>query len=409
MKFSVEKLVQGSCRLGVLRDVGKLKNQTVETPFCLLYTRGGSVPNLSNDTLGYVQDLPPVALMPLNVLAEHHETVQEYGKGIAEFTVMKDFLVCCTMQDPCTAAPSGYNDKTSVALWGRSGKMKVDPELFVKVQEAFQPDWFQCLGDADTCKTSSKKRTKKAVDNTLNFLDEILSKRKSSQTLQKMALFGSIGGGFSQFERERSAKETVARNVEGFALEGFQNDGEEFCQFGDKDFVDILSLTLKHLPEDKPRMMCAVLRPDVVLQAVRAGIDIFDTSYAYAATEKGHALVFDYNYHTPSEEVKDSDETKMSTPATESGFTINLGDKKYRDDFGPLLAGCKCFTCKTNTRAYINHLNNVTELQQGILLMIHNLHHYLGFFSALRQSLREDKFDQLEALIAQQKPHSPDR
>jgi hypothetical protein len=40
MKFSVEKLVQGSCRLGVLSEIVK-KHGMVETPFCLLYTRGG--------------------------------------------------------------------------------------------------------------------------------------------------------------------------------------------------------------------------------------------------------------------------------------------------------------------------------------------------------------------------------
>ena len=43
--------------------------------------------------------------------------------------------------------------------------------------------------------------------------------------------------------------------------------------FNNKIFVQ------KHLPEEKPRMLCAVWRPDTVLQAVRAGIDIFDTSY----------------------------------------------------------------------------------------------------------------------------------
>ena len=35
------------------------------------------------------------------------------------------------------------------------------------------------------------------------------------QVLQKMSLFGCVGGGFSHFERERSAKETVARDVDG--------------------------------------------------------------------------------------------------------------------------------------------------------------------------------------------------
>ena len=33
--------------------------------------------------------------------------------------------------------------------------------------------------------------------------------------MQKMTVFGSVEGGFSQFERERSAKEIVARDVDG--------------------------------------------------------------------------------------------------------------------------------------------------------------------------------------------------
>ncbi|KAK7495803.1 hypothetical protein BaRGS_00013023 [Batillaria attramentaria] len=402
MKFSVEKIVHGGCRLGLLHEVGKLQSVTVETPLCLLHTKAGSAPNLSMDTLGYIQNLPPIALMPLNLLAEHHETLEEYKKGIADFTAMKDFLICCSLQDPCTAVPSGYNDKTSVALWGRAGKMKVDPELFVKIQEAFQPDWFQCLGDSDTNKDSSKKRSKKAVDNTLNFLDEILKRRKSSEILQQSSVFGSIEGGFNQFERERSAKETAARGVDGFAIEGFQSDGQEFRQFHEKEFTDILGLTLKHLPEDKPRMMLGVWRPDSVLQAVSAGIDIFDSSYAYSVSEKGRALVFDFDYHKKHwESITDDDGSENSKNATTTGrgFSVDLKDSRYKDDFSPVLKGCGCYTCKTYTRAYLNHLLTTSELQSGVLLMVHNLHHYFGFFEAIRQSLREDKFQQLQQLI----------
>ncbi|XP_076455203.1 queuine tRNA-ribosyltransferase accessory subunit 2-like isoform X2 [Babylonia areolata] len=355
--------------------------------------------------LGYVPHLPSVALMPLNLLAEHHEALQEYKKGIAEFCAMKDLVVCCTVQDPATAVPSGYNDKASVALWTRGGKLKMDPELYVRVLEALRPDWAVCLADADTCKTASKKRCKKAVDNTLNFLDDVLAKTKHSEVLQQTSMFGSVGGGFNHFERQRSAKEMAARNVDGFALEGFQNDGEEFCQFADQEFADVLQHTLKHLPEDRPRMMCAVWRPDMVIQAVRAGIDIFDTSYTYTAAEKHQALTFDFNYSAPAElgwKDNSSDAEKIRHKTQNCGFTIDLSDKRYSADFGPVLKGCECYTCRTFSRAYIHHLINTTELQRGVLLMIHNLHHYLAFFRAVRQSLREDKFGDLESLILSQ-------
>ncbi|KAL8567083.1 hypothetical protein ACOMHN_027510 [Nucella lapillus] len=387
MKFVIEQLVMGCCRLG-------------------------SAPNLGIDMLGLVPHLPPVALMPLNLLAEHVEALQEYKKGIAEFTAMKDFVVCCTMHDPAVAVPGGYNDKASVALWTRAGKLKVDPEVFVRVLEAFQPDWFLCLGDSDTCKTSSKKRCKKAVDNSLNFLDDVLAKRKHSEGLQKMWMLGSVGGGFSPFERERAAREVTARNVDGFALEGFQNDGEEFRQFDDPEFVDILQRTLKHLPEAKPRMMCGVWRPDAVLRAVRAGIDIFDTSYTYAAAEKNQALVFDFNYNKPEELAKQdgvSDAKKVDQETDPRGFTIDLSEKRYHDDFGPVLEGCTCYTCKTYSRAYLHHLINTSELQRGVLLIIHNLQHYLGFFGAVRQALREEKFGELESLIRNQTMDATDR
>lgn len=60
-------------------------------------------------------------------------------------------------------------------------RFQVDPELFIKVQEAFKADWIQCMGDADTSKQSSKKRSRKAVDSSLIFLDELLQKRKTSK------------------------------------------------------------------------------------------------------------------------------------------------------------------------------------------------------------------------------------
>lgn len=42
MKFSVQNVKNG-CRLGLITDLGKNGNKSIETPMCMLYTRGGKL------------------------------------------------------------------------------------------------------------------------------------------------------------------------------------------------------------------------------------------------------------------------------------------------------------------------------------------------------------------------------
>ena len=53
----------------------------------------------------------------------------------------------------------------------------MDVDLFMAVQEAAHPTFYQCLSDADTDKESGRKRAGKAVDRTLSFLDRIIERR----------------------------------------------------------------------------------------------------------------------------------------------------------------------------------------------------------------------------------------
>ena len=59
--------------------------------------------------------------------------------------------------------------------------LQLDVDSFIELQEAIQPDWFECLSDSDTNKESSRKRATKAVDRTLGFLDNIINKHKHSK------------------------------------------------------------------------------------------------------------------------------------------------------------------------------------------------------------------------------------
>ncbi|TSK98429.1 Queuine tRNA-ribosyltransferase accessory subunit 2 [Bagarius yarrelli] len=76
-----------------------------------------------------------------------------------------------------------------------------------------------------------------------------------------------------------------------------------------------------------------------------------------------------------------------------------LCQKEYRDDFRPLVDGCSCYCCKNHTRAYVHHLLVTNELLAGVLLMLHNTAHYLGFFQALRDAVESDRLQDLKRKV----------
>ncbi|XP_046577462.1 queuine tRNA-ribosyltransferase accessory subunit 2-like isoform X1 [Haliotis rubra] len=396
MKFVVKSVTNGSCRLGTIENIGRFQ-KTVETPMCMLYTRGGSAPHLTRDMLHKIQDLPPVANMAVSMVAEHHEALKEYGQGMARFAAMQEFLVYTSLHDTNVEIPSGYNEKGGSAVWTKGGKMKIDVDLYMKIQSAVQPDWCQALCDHDTNAESSRKRAVKSVDRTLSFLDQILQKQSNYERLKNTEVFGVLEGGWNVAERERSAKETAARSVAGFVIEGFHSLGPSSETFKMSDIEEILQKTLNHLPDDKPRLMQSIWPPDEVLHAVQRGIDVFDSCYPYTVTERGGALIFQYDHHQPVHPESAGD------TVTSTGYEISLKDKVYHDDFSPILKGCPCYTCQKFTKSYVNHLLNTSELLAGVLLMIHNFHHYFQFFKTIRQSLEEGMFESLKDLILKQK------
>nr|XP_022325988.1 queuine tRNA-ribosyltransferase accessory subunit 2-like isoform X2 [Crassostrea virginica] len=399
MHFTLRSVSQCGCRLGTLtfpKRGSNEENREIQTPICMIYTKKGSAPWLSVDMLKKIEKLPPIANMHLSSLVDYMEAVNKFQQGIAKFTALEDFLVYISVQDMGVDVPSGYNTTAGTAVWNKGGKKLIDPELFVKCQESFQPTFYQALSDSDTDKNSGKKRATKAVDRTLNFLDDVLDLHKKSERLREVGVFGSVVGGFCKQERIRSARETAARDVDGYVIEGFLAQNEKCKDFNVGDIKNLCDEMFQILPEEKPRLMHAVWSPDRVVLALELGIDIFDSCYPWLVTEHGKALVFSFSFDKNPENDKEHNLTE--------GFEISLKDKSMMEDFRAPLPGCSCYTCRSFTRSYIHHLLNTSELLASVLLMIHNFHHYFEFFEALRSSLKTDQFMKIKALILQQIP-----
>uniref|UniRef100_A0A2I3HXF0 Queuine tRNA-ribosyltransferase accessory subunit 2 n=1 Tax=Nomascus leucogenys TaxID=61853 RepID=A0A2I3HXF0_NOMLE len=387
MKLSLTKIVNG-CRLGKIKNLGKTRDHTMDIPGCLLYTKTGSAPHLTHHTLHNIHGVPAMAQLTLSSLAEHHEVLTEYKEGVGKFI--------------------------SVSVWSVAGRVEMTVSKFMAIQQALQPDWFQCLSDGEvSCKeATSIKRVRKSVDRSLLFLDNCLRLQEESEVLQKSVIIGVIEGGDVMEERLRSARETAKRPVGGFLLDGFQGNPTTL-----ETRLCLLSSVTAELPEDKPRLISGVSRPDEVLECIERGVDLFESFFPYQVTERGCALTFRFDYQPnpeetllqqngTQEEIKCMDQIKKieTTGCNQeiTSFEINLKEKKYQEDFNPLVRGCSCYCCKNHTRAYIHHLLVTNELLAGVLLMMHNFEHYFGFFHSIREALKSDKLAQLKELIHRQ-------
>ncbi|CAI9599613.1 unnamed protein product [Staurois parvus] len=284
----------------------------------------------------------------------------------------------------------------------------------MSLHSSLKVDWFQCLADGEVMPGgSSRKRAKKSVDRSLNFLDECLQLLAKNDVLKDKVVIGSIEGGDLLEERLRSARETAKRPVGGFLLDGFQGTG-----MTQETKLNLLTSVTAELPEEKPRLIHGVGQPGEVLDCVERGVDLFDSSFPYEVAERGCALTFDHQYEPDPEtavldkaelcdgEKNGEEKTKNEEPEIDrsqiTSYEICLKEKRFREDFRPLLPGCTCYCCRNHSRAYVHHLLTSKELLAGILLIIHNFQHYFNFFHSVRGALRDGKLHVLKEAIKRQ-------
>lgn len=130
--------------------------------------------------------------------------------------------------------------------------------------------------------------------------------------------------------------------------------------------LDTLRFSVPLLPQAKPRYLMGVGAPLDILECVALGIDVFDS--VYPTRNARHSTIF-----------------------TKHG-AVNMRKSKYSNAFKPLDAGCKCYTCRTYTRAYVNHLLRNNEMLGMRLTTIHNLYFTLELMRGIRKAIRGGTF-----------------
>ncbi|OYU17413.1 MAG: tRNA guanosine(34) transglycosylase Tgt [Rhodobacteraceae bacterium PARR1] len=180
------------------------------------------------------------------------------------------------------------------------------------------------------------------------------------------ALFGIMQGGVTHDLREESAKALTAIGFDGYAVGGLAV-GE-----GQEAMFDVLNYAPGFLPEDKPRYLMGVGKPDDIVGAVERGIDMMDCVLPSRSGRTGQAW-------------------------THRG-QVNIKNARHQDDPRPLDENCTCPACRNYSRAYLHHVNRAQEIIASMLLTWHNLHYYQDLMQGLRDSIAGGR---LSAFVAE--------
>ncbi|PTV94783.1 tRNA-guanine transglycosylase [Rhodobacter aestuarii] len=180
------------------------------------------------------------------------------------------------------------------------------------------------------------------------------------------ALFGIMQGGVTRELREESAEALKQIGFDGYAVGGLAV-GE-----GQEAMFSVLDYAPGFLPEDKPRYLMGVGKPDDIVGAVERGIDMMDCVLPSRSGRTGQAW-------------------------TRRG-QINIKNARHQDDPRPLDEACTCPACRNYSRAYLHHVFRSQEMISGMLLTWHNLHYYQELMQGLRDAIAAGT---LSAFVAQ--------
>lgn len=235
-------------------------------------------------------------------------------------------------------------------------KHMISPEKSMEIQRGLSSDIVMAF-DECLAYESTKDEVAASRDRTTRW-----AKRCQAVDLKPhQSLFAIQQGGMHEDLRREHAEELAEMDFPGYAIGGLS--------VGEPPDVlwEMTRVAAPMLPKHKPRYLMGVGRPQDLIEAVAAGVDMFDCVMPTRNARNGSVFTW-------------------------SG-KINIRNAKYAKDSGPLDPDCSCMVCGNFSRAYLRHLHNVGEMLGGHLCTYHNLYFYLDLMRKARENIREKRFD----------------
>jgi len=245
-------------------------------------------------------------------------------------------------------------------------KLLLTPEISMEIQKKLNSDVVMVF-DECTAYPATEKQARTSMELSMRWA----ARSKRAHEGNANALFGIVQGGVFENLRDESLEELRKTGFDGYAIGGLAvgETGEERSR--------ILAHTTPQLPADKPRYLMGMGTPEDLIEAVLAGVDMFDCVLPTRNARNGWLF-------------------------TRSG-DVKIRNAKWRDDPRPLDESCGCYGCRNFSRAYLHHLQRANEILGARLNTIHNLHYYLSLMQELRAAVEVGQLADTAARLLEQR------
>ena len=242
---------------------------------------------------------------------------------------------------------------------------ELSPERSIEIQKMLDSDIIMQLDECIRL-PAGKTEIERAMQLSLRWAER---SKRAFDNAPGRALFGIVQGGDDAVLRARSAAGLVDMGFDGYAIGGLAVGEPQDVMFR------VLDEIVPHLPEQKPRYLMGVGKPDDLLGAVERGVDMFDCVHPTRAGRHGHA------------------HTRFGV--------INLKNARHKDDPRPLDEASPNPNCRRFSRAYLNHLTKTEEILGAMILSEINLSYYQELMAGMRSAIEQGRLGDFAARTRQ--------
>lgn len=232
--------------------------------------------------------------------------------------------------------------------------IELSPERSIEIQEALGSDVAMVL-DHVVALPNEPEVVREATLRSIRWA----ARCKAAATRADQAQFAIVQGGLDERLRVECAEELAKLDFPGYAIGGL-SVGEP-----PPEMYRILDATTPALPEDRPRYLMGVGRPEDIIEGIARGVDLFD---CVMPTRNG----------------------RNAQAFTDRG-KLRIRNNKYERELRPIEEGCPCLGCR-HSLGYIRHLFMAKEMLGPILVSAHNITYYERLVAQTRRAIVEGRF-----------------
>ncbi len=251
--------------------------------------------------------------------------------------------------------------------------IKFTPEMSIATQHKLGADVMMAF-DELTSISDTYEYNIEALERTRLWAERSLREHARQTAMRTdrpyQALYGVLQGGHWQDLREKAARDLAAMSVETQEFDGFGLGGA----FEKETLGETLSWMTRILPENKPRHLLGLSKPDDIFAGVENGADTFDCVAPTREARHGRIYTLDGD--------------------------INLKRAEFKDDKRLLDKECDCPTCaagmtRASLRAKLKSADLDEKAEALTLLSQHNVRFIIRLMEQIRVSLEKGTFAEL--------------